>query len=112
MIVMLRAFALLLGLSLITSSTGWADQQIVTLAAGARSSLLLESPFEMVLIEKPDIVDVHSQSDRSVIIEGLALGASDVVFIDARSVAVANVRVLVCKTVAVRSAYQAKAGCD
>jgi len=112
MTVMLRAFAFVLGLTLIGGSTGWADQQIVKLARGTDSSLVLESPFELVLIENPDVVEVHNQTDRSVILEGLALGASNVVFIDARNVAIANVRVLVCSTVPIRTASQTKARCD
>ncbi len=112
MTAMLHAFALVLSFTLIASSTGRADQQNVTLAPGARSSLVLERSFDVVLIENPDVVDVHNQSDRSVILEGLSPGASNIVFIDASRVAIANIRVLVCNAVAVRTAYQAKAGCD
>jgi Flp pilus assembly secretin CpaC len=112
MMAMLRVFVLASGLSLIASTAGWADQQTVRLARGAGSSLMLGSSFELVLIDNPDVVEVHSQSDRSVLIEGLALGVSNVVFIDAGNVAVANIRVLVCETVAVRTASQEKAGCD
>jgi Flp pilus assembly secretin CpaC len=111
MMAMLRVLALASGLSLIASTAGWADQQIVRLARGA-GSLMLEGPFELVLIDNPDVVEVHSQSDRQVLIEGLALGVSNVVFIDAGNVAVANIRVLVCKAVPVRTASQEKAGCD
>lgn len=112
MMAMLRLVALASGLTLIASSAGWADQQTVRLARGAGSSLMLESPFELVLIDNPDVVEVHSQNDRQVLIEGLALGVSNVVFIDAGDVAVANIRVLVCKTVPVRTALQEKADCD
>jgi Flp pilus assembly secretin CpaC len=112
MMAMLRVAALASGLTLIASSAGWADQQTVRLARGAGSSLMLESAFELVLIDNPDVVEVHSQSDRRVLIEGLALGASNLVFIDARNVAVANVRVLVCKAIPIRTASQEKPGCD
>jgi Flp pilus assembly secretin CpaC len=112
MMAMLRVAALASGFALLASSAGWADQQTVRLMRGAGSSLMLESPFELVLIDNPDVVEVHSQSDRSVLLEGLALGASNLVFIDARNVAVANIRVLVCKAVPVRTASQEKAGCD
>jgi Flp pilus assembly secretin CpaC len=112
MMAMLRLVALASGLTLIASSAGWADQQTVRLARGAGSSLMLESPFELVLIDNPDVVEVHSQNDRQVLIEGLALGVSNVVFIDAGNVAVANIRVLVCKAVPVRTALQEKTGCD
>jgi Flp pilus assembly secretin CpaC len=112
MMAMLRVFALVSGLSLIASTAGWADQQTVRLAPGAGTSLMLERPFELVLIDNPNVVGVHHQIDRTVLLEGRALGVSNVVFIDAGDVAVANIRVLVCKTVPVRTALQEKADCD
>lgn len=112
MMTMLRTFVFASGLSMIASTAGWADQQIVRLARGAGSSVTLESPFELVLIDNPDVVEVHHRGDRSVLIEGLALGASNLVFVDARNVAIASIRVLVCKAVPVRTASQEKADCD
>lgn len=112
MMAMLRVFALASGLSLVASTAGWADQQIIRLAPGAGTSLMLERPFELVLIDNPDVVGVHHQIDRAVLLEGRALGVSNVVFIDERNVAVANIRVLVCKVVPVRTASQEEAGCD
>jgi Flp pilus assembly secretin CpaC len=109
---MLRVAALASGLTLIASSAGWADQQTVSLARGAGSSLMLDSPFELVLIDNADVVEVHSRSDRSVRIEGVALGVSNIVFMDARNVAIANIRVQVCEAVPVRTAFRAEAGCD
>src|SRR5258708_34167767 len=58
--------------------------------------LNLERPFATVLIGDPFVVDVHEQTDRSVILEPLDLGATNLVFVDAQSIAIANVRVLVC----------------
>jgi Flp pilus assembly secretin CpaC len=112
MIVVVGIFVLALGYALGARAAGLTDQRIVRLTRGAGSQLMLESPFETVLIENPDIVEVHHQSDRLVLLEGLALGASNVVFIDANNVAIANIRVLVCKTAAVRTAFRAEAGCD
>ena len=41
------------------------------------------------------MVDVHAQSDRSVVLELLNLGASNIVFVDERNIAIINIRVLV-----------------
>jgi Flp pilus assembly secretin CpaC len=112
MIVVVGIFVLALGYAFGARAAGLTDQWIVRLTRGAGSQLMLESPFETVLIDNPDIVEVHQQSDRSVLLEGLALGASNVVFIDAKSVAIANIKVMVCKTVPVRTASQTNAGCD
>ena len=62
---------------------------------GAGSALMLELPFKTVLIGDLDVVDVRAQGDRSVILVPLDLGATNVVFVDEQSIAIANVRVVV-----------------
>jgi Flp pilus assembly secretin CpaC len=108
----LRGLALAASFCLIASSTGWADEQTVRLTPGAGASLMLERPFELVLIDNPQVVGVHDQIDRAVILEGRALGTSNVVFVDAQDVTIANIKVLVCETVPVRTAFHAEASCD
>jgi Flp pilus assembly secretin CpaC len=107
---MLRAC--LLGISLLaaTNSMALAADQI-TLRLGAMSALTLERPFETILIGDPFVVDVHEQSDRSVILEPLDLGATNIVFVDARNIAIANVRILVCAS-ATRASYEDGADCE
>jgi Flp pilus assembly secretin CpaC len=102
----------LLGISLLaaTSSMALAADQI-TLRLGAVSALALERPFETILIGDPFVVDVHEQSDRSVILEPLDLGATNIVFVDARNIAIANVRVLVCAS-ATRASYEDGHDCE
>jgi Flp pilus assembly secretin CpaC len=73
--------------------------------------LNLEKPFTTVLVGDPSVVDVREQSDRSVILEPLDLGITNVVFVDAQSIAIANVRVLVCAS-AIRASYEDGAGCE
>src|SRR5580704_13414781 len=92
----MTACALGLALLLTTISITWAADQTIILKLGAGSPLMLERPFETVLIGDPSIVDVDTRGDRSVVLEPLNLGATNLVFIDQRSIAISNVRVLVC----------------
>ena len=43
----------------------------------------------------PNIVDIHTINDRWVTLQPLNLGATSLVFIDGRSIAIANVRIVV-----------------
>jgi|HubBroStandDraft_3_1064219.scaffolds.fasta_scaffold383646_2 Flp pilus assembly secretin CpaC len=95
MIPMLRACLLAAALLPITHSISGAADQEITLRLGAGSTLMLERPFKTVLIGDPDVVDVRAQGDRSVILVPLDLGATNVVFVDEQSIAIANVRVVV-----------------
>jgi Flp pilus assembly secretin CpaC len=49
--------------------SGPAADRTIPLELGARPLLALEKPFKNVLIGDPDIVDVHTSDDRSVILE-------------------------------------------
>jgi Flp pilus assembly secretin CpaC len=91
----LRAFALGVGLFLTALSTGRAADQTMTLALGSGSVFTLERPFDTVLIDHADVVDIRCQGSRSVILKALNPGTVNVVFVDAQSVAIANVRIVV-----------------
>jgi len=67
----------------------------VIVGAGGGSMLKLERRFETILVGNADVVEVQPQSDRPVLLKGLNSGASNVVFLDGRSIAIANVRVIV-----------------
>jgi Flp pilus assembly secretin CpaC len=67
----------------------------ITLELGGGSTVMLERPFESVLIGHPDIVEVHTQSDRSVLLEPLNSGTTNLVFIDGLGMVIANLTVLV-----------------
>jgi len=90
-----RAYFLVLVLLATTISMASAADQTITLRLGAKMGLALERPFETVLIGDPDIVDVHTLSDRWVTLEPLSLGATNLIFVDERSIAITNVRILV-----------------
>ena len=94
-ICMLGLVLLLAGVPATRSATGTSDETL-TLMLGAGSTLTLERPFDTVLIDNPDVVDVFTLSDRSVLLEPLNLGASNVLFVDERNIAIANIRVVVC----------------
>ena len=109
---MLRACVLEVALLLTPVSTTWAADQTITLKLGAGSPLALERPFKTVLIGDPDIVDVHTRSDRSVVLEPLNPGATNLIFVDERSIAITNVRILVCDAGATRINYQDGPDCE
>ena len=83
------------------------QDETLTLMLGGGSTFTLERPFETILIDNPDVVDVKPLNDRSVLIEPLNLGASSLLFVDERNIAIANVMVLVCSTRTDRS-YRAQ----
>jgi len=91
----LRACALSLVLLLAPVSLGRAADQTIVLALGTGSLIRLDRPFATVLIGEPDVVDVHTQDDRSVVLQALKLGAANIVFIDEQSIAIANIKVIV-----------------
>ncbi len=113
MTVGLRAggFAFAISVLLSTIAASWATDQTITLTLGTGSALLLERPFKTVLIGNPSIVDVVTHGNRSVTFEPLKLGATNVVFIDERSIAIINIGILVCQAGATRIVYQNNPDC-
>jgi Flp pilus assembly secretin CpaC len=91
---MLGLVLLLAGAPATRSSTEDSNKTI-TLMLGVGSNLTLDRPFDTILIDNPDVVDVHILSDRLVILEPLNLGTSNIVFVDGQSVAIDNIRVVV-----------------
>jgi Flp pilus assembly secretin CpaC len=96
--------ACLLAAALLPITDSWAADQTITLRLGAGSALTLAQPFKTVLISDPDIVDVRTQSERAVILVPLDIGATNLVFLDQDSIAIANFRVEVRATGANRAA--------
>jgi Flp pilus assembly secretin CpaC len=90
-----RTCVIVLVLLLTTISVGYASDQTITLRLGASTALALERPFKMVLIGDPNIVDVHTFNDRKVTLEPLNLGATNLIFVDDRSIAISNIRIVV-----------------
>jgi Flp pilus assembly secretin CpaC len=109
---MLRACALAVALLSSAVSATWAADQTITLRLGAGSALALERPFKTVMIGDPGVVDVQTRDDRSVMLEPLSVGATNLVFVDARSIAITNIRILVCNATPVRISYQDEPGCE
>jgi Flp pilus assembly secretin CpaC len=94
-IAILRACVLGAAFLLMAESIAQASDQTITLRLGASSRFVLERAFETVLIGDPDVVDVHTTDERSVILEPLNPGVTDLIFMDAESAAITNVRILV-----------------
>jgi len=92
---LLRRCALDVVLLLATISATSAADQTVTLRLGAGSALVLERPFKIVLLGDPNVVNVHTRDDRSVMLEPLTLGQTNLVFVDEENITIANVRIIV-----------------
>jgi Flp pilus assembly secretin CpaC len=95
-----------------TGYSAWATDRTIILRLGAEAPLLLEKPFETVLIGDPRVVDVVTRGDRSIILQALALGATNIIFLDDRSIVTANIGILVCTTAANRIAYHDEPVCE
>lgn len=93
----LRAFGPILSMILLSSPIppARAADQTIILNLGTGSMLLLARPCDTVLMADPDIVDVRTQSDRSVVLQPLNPGATNIIFLDESSIAIVNVRILV-----------------
>jgi Flp pilus assembly secretin CpaC len=74
-----------------------AEDRTIGLSLGVPSRLLLDKVFETVLIGDADIVGVYPDDDNSVILEPLSPGVTNLVFVDDRHIAIANIRIAVCE---------------
>jgi Flp pilus assembly secretin CpaC len=95
MIATVRACALGLILALAAPSLAGAADETIVMRLGVTSILNLDNAFETVMIADPEIVDIHTLDNRSVILEPLKIGAANLIFVNASSVVTANIRVLV-----------------
>jgi Flp pilus assembly secretin CpaC len=112
MTAMLRTLAYGAALILIAIPASRAADQTITVERGTPFPLMFETPFDTFLVGNPDVVDVHSRGDRSAIVEGIALGTSNIVFINESGIAIANIKILVCDMSTIRSCRQNDTDCD
>ena len=87
--------ALMLAISPARAGKIEAARPSVTLEVGAGSTFMLERPFRTVLIGNPDIVDVQTRSDRSVRLEPLNSGTTNLIFVDEQGKVITNLTVVV-----------------
>src|SRR5438552_18378140 len=73
-----------------------AEDDGVALGIGTAFRLFLEKAYATVIVGDPLVVDVRTDDDRSVLIEPLSAGQTNLVFIDARGGVIANVRISIC----------------
>jgi Flp pilus assembly secretin CpaC len=90
-----RTFVVSAVLLLGTISATWAQERTIDLSVGFKSSLVLDKTFETVLIGDSSVVDVHTPDNRLVVLEPLAPGATNLVFLDDQNIVVANIAILV-----------------
>jgi Flp pilus assembly secretin CpaC len=74
-----------------------AADRTVTLKLGVASRLQLDRVFETVLVGDPDVVGVYPDDGYSVILAPQNPGVTNLVFIDARHIVLANIRISVCE---------------
>jgi Flp pilus assembly secretin CpaC len=86
--------AAMMSLAAITGAR--AGDDAVELGVGDAFRLFLEKAFATVIVGDPLVVDVRTDDDRSVLIEPLSAGETNLVFVDARGIVIANVRISVC----------------
>ena len=67
----------------------------ITLELGGGSTIMLERPFESVLIGNPDVVEVQTRNERSVLLKPLNPGTTNLIFIDDQGIVITNLTILV-----------------
>jgi len=95
MTAILRAFVFGATLLLAATAAARAEDRTIDLRVGFGSSFVLDRAFETVLIGDSNVVDVHTRDNRSVILEPLAPGATNLVFLDDQNIVIANIPLLV-----------------
>jgi Flp pilus assembly secretin CpaC len=73
-----------------------AQDDPLALGVGSQFRLFLNKTFATVIVGDPLVVDVHTDDDQSVLVEPLKAGATNLVFIDAKGMVTANIKVSVC----------------
>ncbi len=91
----LRACALGLGLLLAATRVGWAADRTIALNLGAGSAITLAKAFETVLIGDAQVVDVRPCDNRLVILQPLAPGTTNLIFVDDEGRVITNIEVVV-----------------
>jgi Flp pilus assembly secretin CpaC len=95
MTIIVRALALATALQVATISATWATDRTIDLRVGFVSSLVLDRAFETVMIGDAKIVDVHTPDHRLVILDPLAPGATNLIFLDDQNIVIANIGISV-----------------
>jgi len=91
-----RMLLLAAALLLMATPVARGQDRAVVLSLGTPSRLTLASAFETVIVGDPGIVDVRTDDGRSVVVEPLRPGITNLVFVDAQGLVIANVRISVC----------------
>ena len=95
-----RELAAAIMLLFVTVTAARAGDDGIALGVGDVFRLFLEKAFATVIVGDPLVVDVRTDDDRSVLVEPLSAGETNLVFVDARGIVVANVRISVCGALA------------
>ncbi|HLZ00661.1 MAG TPA: pilus assembly protein N-terminal domain-containing protein [Bradyrhizobium sp.] len=80
----------------VTISGARAEDTALALALGNATRVVVARAFETVMIGDPLVVDVRIDDDRSLVINPLNPGVTNLILVDASGIVTANIRVLVC----------------
>ena len=92
-----RVLALAAMLAFASVARASAADDTIALGVGTPSRLFLEKAYQTVIIGDPSVLSIRADDARSVLIEPLGPGKTSLVFVDARGVVIANVKVSVCR---------------
>jgi Flp pilus assembly secretin CpaC len=87
--------------AVLATAPAWAQTEVkaarpsVNLELGGGSSYAIDRPFKTVLIGDPQIVDVRTQDERTVLLKPLGPGATNLIFIDETGVVIVNLAIRV-----------------
>jgi Flp pilus assembly secretin CpaC len=73
-----------------------AEDDAIALGVGTAFRLFLQKTYETVIVGDPLVVNVRTDDSRSVLIEPLKAGETNLVFVDAQGMVTANIKVSVC----------------
>lgn len=93
-----RLGGVLLGAFLIVTAipAALAQDPALSLAVGNATRLVVKRAFETVMIGDPLVIDVRVDDNRSITIDPLSPGVTNVVLVDTNGIVTANIRVVVC----------------
>jgi Flp pilus assembly secretin CpaC len=97
MTAILRAVGLGFCLLVAAARVGRAEDRTIALSLGAASTITLAEAFETVLIGDAHVVDVQARDNCLVTLQPLALGTTNLIFVDDGGRVITNILVVVSK---------------
>ena len=93
--VMMKRFSISMSAAIVAAGLAISPAQAGRDIEAPRPNVTLERPFRTVLIANPDIVDVQTRTDRSVRLEPLNSGTTNLIFVDEQGMVITNLTIVV-----------------